>query len=64
MYQNGTDYNFMPIGNTFRYPQMLDYYEVEDADQERIAELAEKWSCNYYTVKECIRAIMAIRDGD
>ena len=47
------DFMFVPYGNTFRYPQKINVYEIET---DQIA-IATREHCNPYTVAECVRTI-------
>jgi len=53
------EYSFAPVGSTFRFPQRLNYWAVLDLNDAALITLAEKEHCNPYTLKECIRYIMA-----
>lgn len=55
------EYVFAPFRSTFRFPQRLNYWEIKNADEEKIISIADKENCNPYTVKECIRAIKESR---
>ena len=74
VYRDGYDsFNFMPKDNTFKYPQRLSYWDVKDLDvrvphemsgskdvQKEIIDLAIEHDCNPYTIKECVRTIIAL----
>ena len=57
MAQDYYDFTFMPCKSTFRFPQRLNYYHVQDLTEEELVEMAEKHNCNPWTLKECIRSI-------
>jgi hypothetical protein len=50
-------FHFMPCGNTFRYPQRLNYYDALSLTDEEINKLSDKENCNVFTLKECIRTM-------
>jgi len=58
------EFTFAPNLSTFRVPQRLNYWDVKDAGDEKIKEIAEKENCNYWTVKECIRIIKKLHDEE
>ncbi|MCK5604597.1 hypothetical protein KAR91_22100 [Candidatus Pacearchaeota archaeon] len=61
VYRDGPDeFTLAPRDNHFRYPQRLDYWEVKDINHEGLLEYAGLFNCNYYTVMECIDAIINI----
>ena len=71
VYEDGFDeFCFMPKDSQFRFPQRLSYFECKDLDtklpyqmednesiDERLIKLADKHSCNIWTLKECIRTM-------
>lgn len=71
MYADYNDYSFMPIRNSFRYPQRLNWYDVKNLVSDvngkfsqEMFDIAEKENCNPYTLSECIRSIVAHRKGE
>jgi hypothetical protein len=58
-------YHFMPYKNTFNYPQIINYWEIEDAEEKTddpiVQALAKKYKSNPSTVLECIRTIKRIQ---
>lgn len=58
VYCDGPDYfTIAPRTNTFRYPQKMSRFDETEEDFIRIA---EEFSCNPCTVKECARVIQII----
>jgi hypothetical protein len=57
------DYCITPLGSTFRFPQKLNWWEIKDADEEKIIEIADREHCNPWTVKEVIAAIKEMRSN-
>lgn len=62
MHQLGDMVSIMPIGNTFRYPQMINRYAAKKAliEEDRVTAIAEEWKCNPHTVREVCRSIVGI----
>ncbi len=59
--RKGDTFSFMPNDNTFRYPQTLGFWDVKDIDEvTQCHGIADEWSCNPWTVMECINTIKAI----
>ena len=56
-YRLGDEFHFIPIGNTFTYPQVVSIWAMSDEDA---SELATKYGCNIHTVHECFRTIKDI----
>jgi len=50
-------YMFMPCESTFRYPQRLNRYNVQNLSEEELIKMALNERCNVWTLKECIRTI-------
>ena len=65
VYQEGYDkFNFMPRKSTFRFPQSLYLSEVEGLDETKIPDIKpEYYSCNAYTLLECIRTMKKLKDS-
>ena len=63
MTHDGPDeFIFAPMGNTFHYPQRLNYWDVKDVSSvEECIPIAEKEHCNPHTVLECIHAIKELK---
>lgn len=65
VFRNGPDiFHFMPCDNTFKYPQILNYWDIRDIqiDGSKSIEVCEEWfrlahkhMCNPHTLAECIR---------
>ena len=53
------NYKFIPAKNTFNYPQVISKYDLNDTD-DNICNIADKYNCNYWTVKECSICGMAV----
>lgn len=51
------EYHFVSVGNNFNYPQRLNYYEVINAEDKDIIDIAKLYNCNPHTVMECIRTM-------
>jgi len=64
--QNDHIFSFLPFNNSFRYPQLLDYWSVKDitsVDDPNLLKIAKEQYCNPFTVLECVRTIIAIMAG-
>jgi hypothetical protein len=57
------DYFIMPAYKTFRYPQQLNYYDIEYISEVDLLKLAEKENCNPYTLMEVIRTIKLLQNN-
>ena len=57
VYRDTDEFSFMPSGSTFRFPQRLNYYHVENLSQEEIVILSNIEQCNPSTLMECIRTM-------
>ena len=77
VYRDGPDeFCFMPTISTFRFPQRLNYYAVEDMpitrkelleihhpiDQEPVFKLANDENCNVNTLMECIQTVKSLHE--
>lgn len=50
------EFIFSPFGNTFNYPDRLNYFDIERIDTvDECMNIAYKFRCNPHTVLECIR---------
>ena len=61
VYKDYDYFCFMPRKSTFRFPQRLSWWDVEDIDDNELIKLAEKECCNPHTLTECIRTMKEIR---
>ena len=56
VYRDGpNEFCFMPARSTFKFPQRLNFYEVQSAKESAIHLLAVEHNCNPWTIVECIR---------
>lgn len=79
VYRDGPDeFCFMPMVNTFRFPQRLNYFDVKDMrplkdysmeevkniniNETPIMKLADKENCNTHTLMECIRTVKLLHE--
>jgi len=73
VYRDGPEiFCFMPCDNTFRYPQRLDYWDVNSIDGpinglthlelEKLCKMSDKEQCNPNTLLECIRTIHTLHE--
>ncbi len=62
-YRNDDDYFFMPIKYSFKYPQLINYWNIKNVTgiNEIVANIAINYKCNPNTVMECIRTIQEDR---
>lgn len=60
------DFCFMPRRSTFRFPQRINWWEIERGgekwDEEIIEIIAKREHCNPYTVMECVRTMREINN--
>ena len=59
--QNYDDFMFVPYNNTFRYPQKINRFELDEVYE---LDIAERENCNLFTVRECIRTIKELIGGE
>lgn len=72
VYRDGPDeFCFMPKDSTFRFPQRLNYWDVNNieidtskpiTECEELFKLAHKENCNPYTLSECIRIVKELHN--
>ena len=64
-YRRYDDFVFMPIKNSFNYPQRLNYYDIKDLEETRagVFELSQELNCNPCTLLECISTIKEYYNG-
>lgn len=56
VFRDGPDeFCFMPARSTFRFPQRLNFYDVQSAEESAIHLLSVEHNCNPWTIIECIR---------
>lgn len=56
VFRDGPDeFCFMPARSTFKFPQRLNFYEVQSAKESAIHLLVVEHNCNPWTILECIR---------
>jgi len=65
VFRDGPDnFCFMPRKSTFRFPQRLNWWEIEKWgekwEEEIIGVIAKRENCNPFTVKECVRTMQEI----
>ena len=60
------EYTFMPAGSTFKFPQRLFYFDIQDIHEINVEchHMAEDLGCNPHTLMECIRSIKEHRSQD
>ena len=54
---NYDDWMFAPWDNTFRYPQKINKWEMDDT-----ISIAEREQCSQYTIAECVRTIRELSE--
>lgn len=63
-YQDFDEYFFIPVHNSFRYPQHINYWSIKNITEvnDIVIEIAKKNNCNPHTVMECIKTIQSSRE--
>lgn len=57
------DYTFAPTQSIFRFPQRLSYWEaLPPMTDEKLLTIAIRENCNPYTLRECMRTLIEIRE--
>ena len=51
------EFCFMPARSTFRFPQRLNFYDVQSAEESAIHLLSVEHNCSPWTIIECIRVM-------
>ena len=64
VYKDYDNYSIMPRKSTIRFPQRLNIWDIKAISEEGILSLAEIEKCNPYTLKEVIRIILIIHEGE
>jgi hypothetical protein len=69
--KQGDTFMFLPLRNTFKYPQKIGYWGVVDIDvdmdnsklemSKKITEIARFWDSNPWTVRECIATMKELK---
>jgi negative regulator of sigma E activity len=61
VYMDFDEFLFMPFRSTFRFPQRLNYFDVQNITDNDGIKIADKENCNPYTLMECIRTMNELR---
>lgn len=58
VFRDGPDeFCFMPARSTFKFPQRLNFYDVQSVKESAIHLLSVEHNCNPHTIIECIRVM-------
>lgn len=55
------DFSFMPFDNSFKYPQKINYWELEDESIDSFDKVANRYDCSPCVVRECFRTMKELR---
>ncbi len=62
-HNNADEYYFVPINNSFSYPQHINFWDIKNTSEINgiVKDIAKYYDCNIHTVMECIRTIQEDR---